>query len=56
MAPSVNFSGSDRYRAGITRLAEASDHPVSALEAGRLRIALIAPVWLPVPPVGYGGT
>ena len=29
---------------------------VTQLTRRRLRIALVAPPWLPVPPVGYGGT
>ena len=30
--------------------------PASSARRGRLKIAIVAPPWLPVPPIGYGGT
>jgi glycosyltransferase involved in cell wall biosynthesis len=36
--------------------AGATPEPTAPLPSARLRIAVVAPPWLPVPPTGYGGT
>jgi glycosyltransferase involved in cell wall biosynthesis len=56
MGCSTNLPVVDRYRAGGTWLPGPIDERASTPRGRNLRIALIAPVWLPVPPIGYGGT